>query len=354
MEKYMCAIVKDKPEKGFTYREDVPVPQIQDDEVLIKIHCTAVCGSDIHMYDWDPWYQKLMKPPVIVGHETAGDIIEVGKNVTNVKVGDRVSVETHVPCNHCYFCEHDMKEICQNVELFGVTLNGAFAEYAKVRADSVFKLDDAITYEQACLFEPMGAGVHGVEAAKVEGKIVLISGCGPIGLTAITATKVLGAKTVYACDILDEKLEIAEEMGADEVFNSSNVDLVEEMKKRTEGRGVDVAIDVSGAGQAINTSLQAVRAGGRFVGVGLPSHPVAINLTEDLFFREIEMTGVSGRLIWQTWEDFTKVMKDPRYNIERIMGHRFLMKDFEQAIAEIRNGVPGRMILYPREIPQND
>lgn len=345
----MCGIVKEQAGVGLTYRTDLEIPQINDDEVLIKIHVTAVCGTDVHIYDWDEWTQKRLIPPATVGHETAGDVVAVGKNVKDIKIGDRVSVETHVPCNDCFFCHNGMKEICRNVELFGVTINGAFAEYAKVSEKAVFKLDDDITYEMACMFEPMGAGVHGVEVANVSGKTVLVSGCGPIGLTAVTAAKVFGAAKVIACDLFDDKIEIAKEMGADEVFNSKNCDLVAEIKKLTDGLGVDVAIDVTGAGIAINTSLRSVRAGGRMVCVGLPNGEVSMNLTEDLIYRQVEMTGVSGRRIWETWDNFAKVMKDPLYDIERVMGHKFAMKDFEEAIQEMRDGIPGKMLLYPGE-----
>lgn len=343
----MCGIVKEYPAAGLTYRTDLPIPQIDDDEILIKVKAVAVCGSDLHIYDWDAWSQLRMHPPVIVGHEAAGDVVEVGSNVTDIRVGDRVAVETHVPCNDCFFCENGMKEICRQVELFGVTIPGAFAEYAKIRSDCAFKLEEGITYEMACMFEPMGAGVHGVEAADVAGKTVLVSGCGPIGLTAITAALVFGAVRVIACDLIDEKLEIAKEMGAAYVFNSGKCDIVQEVKKLTDGLGADAAIDVTGAGAAISNSLRAVRAAGRMVCVGLPSREVTLNLTEDLIYRQVVMTGVSGRRIWETWENYARVMKDPRYHIERIMGNRFAMKDFEEAFMQIRSGVPGKMILYP-------
>jgi threonine 3-dehydrogenase len=343
----MCGIVKETAGPGLNYRTDLPIPVIHDDEVLIKVRATALCGSDIHMYEWDEWSSRRMKPPIIIGHETAGDIVEVGKNVTNVKVGDRVAVETHVPCNECYFCKNGLKEICKNVELFGVTIPGAFAEYAKIRSDCVYKLNPDITYEMGCMFEPMGAGVHGVEAAEVDGKTVLVSGCGPIGLTAITASKVFGATTVIACDLFDQKLEIAKDMGADFVLNSGTCNLVEEVKKLTDGLGADAAIDITGVGSAIVSSLQAVRGGGRMVCVGLPSKEVTMNLTEDLIFRQVVMTGVSGRRIWDTWDHYAKVMSDPRYQIKRIMGREFALKDFKEAIQAVRDGVPGKMILHP-------
>ena len=346
----MCGLVKETSAPGkFVYRTDLPIPQINDDEVLIKIHCTAVCGTDLHIMEWDQWSQARVKTPLIPGHETAGDIVEVGKNVRDRKVGDRVSCETHIPCGTCWFCKNGLPHICKNVRLFGATENGAFAEYAKIPTKNTFLLDDDIAYETACLFEPMGAGVHGVESAEVAGKTVLVSGCGPIGLTAVSACKTFGAKLVIACDLVDERLQTAREMGADAAINSGKCQLQEEVLKLTNGVGVDAAIDITGAGTAIQSSLRCVRAAGKLVCVGLPSRNVELDLTNDLIYREVELTGVSGRKIWDTWSDFAKVMKGPYYKLEHVMGNRFALKDFDKALEQIENGVPGKMILYPGE-----
>lgn len=346
----MCGLVKETSAPGkFVYRTDLPIPQIGDDEVLIKVRCTAVCGTDLHIMEWDKWSQARVKTPLIPGHETAGDIVEVGKNVHDRKVGDRVSCETHIPCGTCWFCKNDLPHICKNVRLFGATENGAFAEYAKIPAKNTFLLDDDITYETACLFEPMGAGVHGVESAEVAGKTVLVSGCGPIGLTAVSACKTFGAKLVIACDLVDERLETAREMGADVVINSGKCQLQEEVLRLTDGVGVDAAIDITGVGAAIQASLRCVRAAGKLVCVGLPSRNVELDLTNDLIYREVELTGVSGRKIWDTWTDFAKVMKGPYYKLEHVMGNRFALKDFDKALEQIESGVPGKMILYPGE-----
>lgn len=346
----MCGLVKETSAPGkFVYRTDLPIPQINDDEVLIKVHCTAVCGTDLHIMEWDQWSQTRVKTPLIPGHETAGDIVEVGKNVRDRKVGDRVSCETHIPCGTCWFCKNGLPHICKNVRLFGATENGAFAEYAKILAKNTFLLDDDIAYETACLFEPMGAGVHGVESAEVAGKTVLVSGCGPIGLTAVSACKTFGAKLVIACDLVDERLETAREMGADVVINSGKCQLQEEVLRLTDGVGVDAAIDITGAGAAIQASLRCVRAAGKLVCVGLPSRNVELDLTNDLIYREVELTGVSGRKIWDTWSDFAKVMKGPYYKLEHVMGNRFALKDFDKALEQIESGVPGKMILYPGE-----
>lgn len=347
MQGTMCGIVKESAGPGLVYRTDLPIPQIDDDELLIKVHCTAVCGSDLHMNDWDEWSRKRMKPPVIVGHETAGDVIEVGKDVTNIKAGDRVSVETHIPCDDCYFCKNDLKEICSNVELFGVSVDGAFAEYTKVKAKNAYKIEDGISYEMACMFEPMGAAVHGVEAGHVEGKSVLICGLGALGMTAVTSAKVLGATTVIATARSDKKLEIAKQMGADYVVNYTTEDLVAEIKKLTGGLGVDVVIEVTGYENSILNGLKCVRAAGRVVIVGLPTKPTTLNLTEDIIYRQVELTGISGRRIWGTWDNFAKVMQDPRYKLEYVMGEKYALRDYEKAFERLRSGAPGKNLIYP-------
>ena len=349
MSKTMRGLVKEAARPGkLVYRTDLPIPEPGDDEVLIKVHCSAICGTDMHIVEWDKWSQIHAKAPLVIGHETAGDIVAVGKNVTGRKVGDRVSCESHIPCNHCWFCDHGMKHICKNMELFGVSVPGAFAEYACIRWDCTFPLDESLSYEAACMFEPMGAGVHGVEAAEVAGKAVLVSGCGPIGLTAISASKTFGAVKVIACDLIDEKLEVAKKMGADAVLNSAKCDLPAEVRTLTGGVGVDAAIDITGAEPALNSALKCLRAAGRLVCVGLPTKPITFHdMTDDLVYREVQLTGVSGRKIWETWEDFAKVMKGPYFKLDQVIGGRFPMKDFEAALAQIHSGVPGKMILYP-------
>ena len=263
MKDTMCGLVKEvNAPSGLVYHTDLSIPEINDDEVLIKVHCSAICGTDLHIMEWDEWSQKRIKAPVTVGHETAGEIVAVGKNVTERKVGDRVSCESHIPCGECYFCKNGMPHICKNVKLFGCTQNGAFAEYAKIRWDCTFLLEDDVTDEAACMFEPMGAGIHGVEAAEVNGKTVLVSGCGPIGLTAISASKTFVAVKVIACDLIDEKLEVAKKMGADAVLNSAKCDLPAEVRTLTGGVGVDAAIDITGAEPALNSALKCLRAAG--------------------------------------------------------------------------------------------
>jgi len=348
MKRLMRGMVKEQTGMGdYVYHKDLPVPVIGDDEVLIKVRCTAICGSDMHIMEWDNWSQKYVTPPVIPGHETAGDIVAVGKNVKDRKIGDRVSCESHISCGTCWYCKSGLPHICKNLQLFGCQVNGAFAEYTKISATATFLLEDSVSYEAACLFEPMGSGVHGVEAAHVEGKTVLVSGCGPIGLTAISASKTFGAKLVIACDLFEEKLRLGEEMGADIALNSKEVDLPREVLGLTEGIGVDVVIDVTGAEAALQAGLKCIRAAGRMVAVGLPTKPVTLDLANDLIYREVEFTGVSGRRIWGTWENFVKVMNGPYYKFEKALGNKYALEDFDQALEAIRSGVPGKMLIYP-------
>ena len=337
-----------RPGAGAEYREDLPIPQISDDQVLIKVHATAICGTDLHLYHWNEYAQKRMTDlPMVFGHETAGEIVEIGKNVTGYQLGDRISVETHVPCNHCWQCRNGNPHICENQHVFGVTDPGAFAEYAPVHKDCIVRLKDDISYEMGAMLEAMGAGVHGVEVARVRGKRVLVSGCGPIGLMTIGACKAHGASQVIACDLIEEKLEIAKTMGADITVNSRDVDLPTFVRSQTDGVGADAVIDITGNPHAIRAGLKAVRKGGIFVSVGLPDGEVGINLTEDIIYREVIYTGVSGRLMFETWEDCMNILQSPGFSLEPVVGGIYPFRDFEKALDALKQGVPGKMILVP-------
>lgn len=344
----MRGICKMGPGPGAEFRRDIPIPQIADDQVLMKIHATAICGTDLHLYHWNEYARTRMKKlPIVFGHETAGEIVEVGRNVTGWKVGDRISVETHIPCGHCRQCAMGNPHICDNMKLFGITEPGAFAQYAPVPQSCIVRLDDAISYEKGAMLEAMGAGVHGVEKAQVRGKTVLVSGCGPIGLMAIGACKVHGAEKIIACDLFDEKLERARTMGADITVNSRNAEALFETVRRETGSGVDAAIDVTGSGRAIVTGLRALRKAGIFVSVGLPDGEIPVNLTEDIIYREIVYTGVSGRRMFETWEDCMEILKTPGFSLDPVIGGVYNLERYEDALRAIEGGAPGKMILVP-------
>lgn len=348
MQGTMRGICKMHPGKGAEYRTDLPIPQITEDEVLIKVHASAICGTDMHIYHWNEWAARRMKTlPIVFGHETAGEIVEIGANVTGYQIGDRVSVETHIPCNHCFQCENGRRHICENMKLFGVTEPGAFAEYAPVPKDCIVRLGEGVTCEMGAMLEAMGAGVHGVEKARVLGKTVLVSGCGPIGLMVVGACRAHGAKRVIACDILPEKLKLAEEMGADATVNSGERDIVQAVRQETAGAGADAAIDITGSGRAIVAGLRALRKGGRFVSVGLPNGEIPLNLTEDIVYREVEYTGVSGRQMFATWDDCMEILQSPGFSLKPVMGGSYPLDGLEDALAAIQRGAPGKMLLIP-------
>lgn len=348
MEGTMRGICKMAPGRGAAYRTDLPIPRIGDGEVLMQVRASAICGTDFHIYDWNEWAARRMRNlPIVFGHETAGEIVEVGRGVTGLRVGDRISVETHIPCNNCFQCKHGRRHICENMRLFGVTEPGAFAEYAPVPAECAVRLSDGISYEMGAMLEAMGAGVHGVEKAEVREKTVLVSGCGPIGLMVVGACRAHGARRVIACDILPEKLKLAEAMGADVTVNSAETDLIQAVRRETGGVGADAAIDITGAGRAIVAGLRALRKGGRMVSVGLPGGEIPINLTEDIIYREIQYTGVSGRQMFATWDDCMEILETPGFSLEPVMGGRYPLEGFEDALAAIRGGAPGKMLLIP-------
>ncbi|MGI6694750.1 MAG: zinc-binding dehydrogenase [Christensenellales bacterium] len=346
-DKRMRGIIKERAGPGLAFRTDLPYPKIKDDEVLFKVKAAAVCGTDIHIDEWNEWARTRISPPVIIGHEVAGEVVEVGSKVTHLQVGDRIAVETHVACYNCTLCDMGMPHICPYQDIYGVTIQGAFAEYSKVRADVCVKLPDDITDEMGAMLEPMGAGVHGVELGQVKDKTVFVNGCGPIGLMAIGACVVHGARRVIASDIFEEKLAIARQMGAEIALNAKKEDVVARIKDETNGLGIDVAIDFTGAGGAIVSALRTVRKGGMLVLVGLPDGEIPINLTEDLIYKEIMVTGVAGRLMYETWEDCIRILQDPRFSMEPVIGGRYPLEDFEKAFAAIRGGAPGKMLLIP-------
>ncbi|HSK68504.1 MAG TPA: alcohol dehydrogenase catalytic domain-containing protein [Candidatus Limnocylindria bacterium] len=343
----MRGIVKEQAGPGLAFRTDLPYPTIREDEALFKVNAAAVCGTDLHIDSWDEWSRKRVKAPVIIGHEVCGTVVEVGSKVTNIKPGDRVAVETHVACYDCDLCRLGMPHICPRQDIYGVTIPGGFAEYSSVRADVCVKLPDGVTDEMGAMLEPMGAGVHGVGLAKVKGKTVLVNGCGPIGLMAVGACLVHGAEKVIASDIFDEKLDVAGRMGAHVTLNARREDVPKAVKEMTRGLGCDAAIDYTGSGRGIVGALRSVRPGGMLVLVGLPAGEVPVNLTEDLIYREITVTGVAGRLMYETWEDCIRILQDPRFDIAPVIGGRYPLERYREAFDAFKEGAPGKMLLIP-------
>ena len=342
----MKGILKENAEKGAKFRTDLPIPEVGPRDILVRVKAAAICGTDQHIYNWTQYAQERVPVPMVFGHEFAGEVVKVGAEVTEVKAGDRVAGETHIPCNSCYQCETDNRHICENMKIIGVHTPGAFADYISFPVDCAYEINDELDYNTAAMMEPMGVGVHGVDKGDVAGKDVVIYGCGPIGLMAIGAARCMEAKTITAIDVFDNKLEVAKKMGADYVINSKEEDAVKLVLERTK-HGCDVVIDYTGSPVVIKSGFGMLRKGGRFVLVGLSNGETSLDLSEDIIYKEATVIGVTGREMYRTWEQCEAILKDPRYNAAATIGGVYKLEDYEEAFKDIFSGKPGKMLLIP-------
>lgn len=352
MQKVMRGIVKAAAEPGAEYREDIPIPQIGDDDLLVHVCVSAICGTDQHIYKWNEWAQARVPVPMVFGHEFSGDVVAVGKNVRGFKPGDRVAAETHIPCQQCYQCKTGDQHNCQDMKIIGVHVPGCFSDYAVIPQACAWKLADSISYRHGAMLEPLGVAVHGVYSGNVTMQNVVILGCGPIGVMAVAAAACGGASGVMAADIFDDKLALAREMGANVTVNTKEQDLVEAIMDWTNGRGADVIIDYTGHIGLIEAAFEGLCKGGRFTFVGLPSKKLTLDLTNAVIYKEAQMNGVTGRLMYKTWYQCESLLQNPRVDFDRVIGGVYDLKDYEKAFEEIFAGKPGKMLLvteYGRE-----
>jgi threonine 3-dehydrogenase len=340
----MKALVKTRPEAGFTLSE-VPVPKIGSTDVLIRVEKAGVCGTDYHIYSWDHWAQARVKLPRIIGHEFMGTVEAVGVAVRAVVPGDRVCAEGHIADLTCVLCRTGQAHICEHVEIIGVDTNGAFAEYIAMPEYNVWKLDAAIPDEFAAVFDPLGNAVHTVMAAGVSTKSVVITGVGSIGLMAIPVARAAGASSVYAIDVNPAKLELAQRLGADAIFDSRTPGLVEEIKARTNGDGVEVLLEMSGSGSAIDLGLQMVRNGGTAALLGIPSDNVNLNLAERIIFKGLTVLGINGRTMFETWYQTQALVKSGRVDLRPIITHILPFEQFDRAFELMRSGEAAKIVL---------
>lgn len=346
MEGKMKALVKHTSGRG-AQLQTVDIPSIQDDEVLVQVKATSICGTDVHIYTWDEWAESRVKPPYTFGHEFAGVVVETGKNVTNVKEGDYVSAETHVVCGHCPQCLTGQYHICRNTKILGVDMNGCFAEYVAIPAKNIWKNPSDMPYDLASIQEPMGNAVQTVLSGDVAAKTVAVTGCGPIGLMAIGVAKAAGASKVFAFDLNDYRLDLAQKMGADVVVNSKNQDPLQVVAKHTDGNGVDVVCEMSGAPIAINQAFKMITNGGRVSILSLPTRPVEIDLTNDVVFKGVTVKGITGRKIFETWQQVSRFLQSGAVDVKPMLTHSFDLEDFEKGFDLMIEGKCGKVVLHP-------
>lgn len=349
MEGTMRAARKMKREPGLELVETA-IPQIKPDEVLVKVHATAICGSDIHFYTWDDYAAGRLKPPITLGHEFAGEIVEVGSGVSEYRLGDHVTADSHIVCGKCEVCKMGLQHICQNLKIFGNEVDGSFAEYVAVPETSLWRLSATTSWDIGAVMEPMGGAVQAVLVEPVTAQSVVIYGDGPIALFAAGVARAAGARKVYLIGMVPKRLEIARQMGADAVFNISDpVDPVKVIQDETRGLGADVVIEMAGAPASIKNAYATVRKGGRVTNFGLTPKPIEFDINYAITLRQVRVRGVAGRHMWDTWRLMDGLLQSGRLDPRPVITHLLPLENFDEGFKLITTGgrETGKVILHP-------
>jgi threonine 3-dehydrogenase len=342
----MRALVKESAGPGIVLRE-MPVPHCGPSEVLIRVHHAGVCGTDLHIWEWDTWASSRLKLPVIVGHEFAGEITQLGQEAGAgglLAVGDLVTAEGHVVCGHCLQCRLGDAHLCLRTQIIGVDRAGAFADYIVMPASNVMKLD-GIPTEIGAIMDPLGNAVHTVLEAEVPGSTVLVLGCGPIGCFAVGVARAAGASLVVASDYNSKRLELARAMGAHVALNPGSDDVVARVRALTHGDGVDLVCEMSGHPSGHAQAFAAARMGGRVNLLGTPTRTTAVDFARDIIFKGLTLYGVTGRKMYRTWHQMQRFLRAGQLDPRPVITHRFPLECIAEAIQVIKDGQAGKVIL---------
>jgi threonine 3-dehydrogenase len=323
----------------------VDIPQIGPRDVLVEVKAASICGTDVHIYAWDAWAQKRIQVPRIFGHEFAGEVVEVGSEVTSLARGDFVAAETHITCGECYQCRTGQGHVCRNVNIIGVDRDGAFAQYIAIPASVAWKTGKEIEHRIASIQEPLGNAVHTVYSGEITNQTVAVIGCGPIGLWAVGLCRLSGASTIFAVEPNRKRLDIAHEMGADILINPRETDPVAAILAATEGLGVDVVLEMSGSAVAIRQGFHALRNGGRVSMLGLPAQPVELDLANDVIFKGATVMGISGRCLFDTWYRTRSILEHGQIDLQRVITHTLPFEQLAEAMEIMQAGDCGKIIL---------
>ncbi len=338
----MKALVKAKAEKGL-WMQDVPEPEVGDNDVLIKIRKTAICGTDIHIYQWDEWSQKTIPVPMHVGHEFAGVIVGLGKNVKGHTIGERVSGEGHIVCGHCRNCKAGHRHLCINTRGVGVNRPGCFAELLSIPAENVFPLPDGVSDDEAAILDPLGNAVHTALSFDLIGEDVLITGAGPIGIMAGAIANHVGARHVVITDVNEYRMALAGKLGLKNVVDSRSVKLPEVMKSLGMTEGFDVGLEMSGNPQAFNDMIANVKMGAKLALLGILPPNTTIPWG-NVIFKALTLKCIYGREIFETWYKMCAMLTSG-LDIKPIITHRFPVKDFKEGFEIMSSGKSGKVIL---------
>ncbi|MDP6879055.1 MAG: L-threonine 3-dehydrogenase [Candidatus Marinimicrobia bacterium] len=338
----MKALVKRSPEAGI-WMENVDNPICETNDVKIKITHTAICGTDMHIYDWDEWAQKNLELPLIIGHEFCGIIEEIGAGVTHYKVGDRVSGEGHLTCGYCRNCRAGKRHLCHKTIGIGIHRNGAFAEYLVIPESNVWPIHKDISSEIAAFFDPFGNAVHTALTYNLTGEDVLISGAGPIGIMAVAICKFSGSRNIVITDINDYRLDIALKLGATRTINPKKEQIKDTFEDLNINHGFDIGLEMSGSPQAFNEMINHMYNGGNIALLGLLPKSTKINW-DDVIFKGLNIKGIYGREMYDTWYKMTQMVRSG-LSISEVLTHQFNIDDFQDAFEVLKSGNCGKVVL---------
>ena len=338
----MKALDKKYPEKGI-WMEDVPIPEIGINDVLIKIKKTAICGTDLHIYKWDEWSQKTIRTPMVIGHEYVGVVAQVGLGVRNIQIGDRVTGEGHIACGHCRNCRRGKLHVCENSVGVGVNRDGAFAEYLSLPESNVVKLDARISDEMAAIMDPFGNATHTALSFPLIGEDVLITGAGLIGSMATAICRFAGARHIVVTDISEYRLEIAKKMGATLVVNPAKGETVKEAIEKLHMRGFDIGLEMSGSPMAFREMIDSMYKGSKIAQLGILPDSTTVNWSE-IIFNALTIKGIYGREMWETWYQMEQMLISG-IDLTPVITHRFHVDEFQQGFDVMESGLCGKVIL---------
>jgi threonine 3-dehydrogenase len=341
----MRAVLKESAGPGLTVGQR-PTPVCGPNDVLIRVRHAGVCGTDLHIWEWDSWAGARLKPPLVIGHEFAGEIAELGAEAAAgglLAVGDEVTAEGHIVCGHCLQCRTGNAHLCQRTQIIGVDRDGAFAEFIAMPASNVMRLE-GIPTDVGAIMDPLGNAFHTVLEAPVSGATVLVVGCGPIGCFAVGVARAAGAALVVATDLNPRRLELARCMGAHVVMNPREDDVLHRILELTAGDGVDLVCEMSGHPAGHAQAFAAARLGGRVHLLGTPNRPTEVDFARDVIFKGLTLYGVTGRKMYATWHQMARFLRGG-FDPKPVVTHRFPLERIDDAIRVIRDGQAGKVIL---------
>jgi threonine 3-dehydrogenase len=337
----MKALVKSKPEKGL-WMEQVDMPKVGVNDVLVKIRKTAICGTDLHIYKWDEWSQNTIKTPMIIGHEYVGEVVECGAGVTGFKAGDRVTGEGHIACGHCRNCRRGRQHVCENTVGIGVNIDGIFAEYAAIPASNLMKMNPKIEDELLAIMDPFGNATHTALSFPVIGEDVLVTGAGLIGSMCVAIAKFAGARYIVATETNPYRIELAKKMGATRVINPME-EKIEDVMKDLGMAGFDIGLECSGAPAAFNDLVSNMYNSGKISLLGILPSQTQVNWNE-IIFKGLQLKGIYGREMYETWYKMEQMLLSG-LDLSHMISHRFSADDFQKGFDIMEEGNCGKVIL---------